>query len=74
MITACLNDWSAHVIAYGRCVNGDLRYQEKKALLVIRSNLTWKKTRSMREPRYNRYRGVTIRVLTGFYCSSKYTA
>ena len=26
------------------------------------------KTGSMLEERYNRYRGVTIRVITGFYC------
>ena len=47
MITVCMDDWSAHVneyMVYGPCVNADRRYQDKKvALLVIRSNLTWKK-------------------------------
>ena len=46
MITACMDDWSAHVnvyMVYGCCVNADWRYQDKKALLVIRSDLTWKK-------------------------------
>ena len=33
MITACMGDWSAHVnvyMVYGRCVNADRRYQDKK--------------------------------------------
>ena len=34
MITACMDDWSAHVsvyMVYGRCVNADRRYQDKKS-------------------------------------------
>ena len=43
MITALIDDWSAHVNVYGCCVNADRVIKTKKALLVIRSNLTWKK-------------------------------
>ena len=73
MITACIHAWLAHrhVTVNGRSFNADWHDEEQK-IQGYESNLPWRKTGSMCGPRYDRYCGVTIRTITGFYLITNY--